>query len=180
MRVSTINLRDTTELGVNYNDDYNNIEKARKDLELHLSSMITSSYDEKISLTGSVLLPNAFDDFGNILLPTALFARNGEIEGLFVSHLFNFPEFIVKDGNKFCNDDIALYYCKEAASAVSMDLLLDDISFLEKVKTNLLKSVKSFTVLLEHNTYSVYLKRFITTPYILFSTLNYNKNGVRA
>ena len=136
MRVSTINLRDTTELGVNYNDDYNNIEKARKDLELYLSSMMVSAYDEKIILTGSVLLPNVLGDFDNVLLPTSLFTRNGQIEGLFVSHLFNFPEFIVKDGNKFCNDDIALYYCKEAASAVSMDLLLDDISFLEKVKTN--------------------------------------------
>lgn len=177
MRVSTINLRDTTELGVNYNDDYNNIEKARKDLELYLSSMMISAYDEKIILTGSVLLPNVLGDFDNVLLPTSLFTRNGQIEGLFVSHLFNFPEFIVKDGNKFCNDDIALYYCKEA---ISVDLLLDDISFLEDIRTHIMKSVKSFTVLLEHNTYNVYLKRFITTPYILFSTLNYNKNGVRA
>lgn len=179
MRISTVSLSNGLELGSEYGKNSIKLESAKYYLKTYLSNRIKTVYNEDIIFTGSILLPKLSEELcvDNSLLPSSLFTIGGIIDRVFIDHMFNFPEIIVKNGIDFCNDDIALYYCN---GAISMDLLYDDILLLEKFKTQLIESIKSFTVLLENNTYNTYAKSIVPTPEILFSTLNYNKNGVRA
>lgn len=179
MRISTVSLSNGLELESEYGKNSIKLESAKYYLKTYLSNRIKTVYNEDIILTGSILLPKLSEELcvDNSLLPSSLFTIGGIIDRVFIDHMFNFPEIIVKNGIDFCNDDIALYYCN---GAISMDLLYDDILLLEKFKTQLIESVKSFTVLLENNTYNTYAKSIVPTPEILFSTLNYNKYGVRA
>ena len=179
MRISTVSLSNGLELGSEYGKNSIKLESAKYYLKTYLSNRIKTVYNEDIILTGSILLPKLLEELcvDNSLLPSSLFTIGGIIDRVFIDHMFNFPEIIVKNEIDFCNDDIALYYCN---GTIYMDLLYDDILLLEKFKTQLIESIKSFTVLLENNTYNTYAKSIVLTPEILFSTLNYNKYGVRA